>query len=138
MLSLNTFVQKFNRNKKKYTAAVNSLGDHFINNIKMTNRENVTFLRFHVFNIIYINLGSFCGTVHSEGRRFRSPKLIFPAGSYAFVLFRVGSTIFPVYYKILHVTIYIIRIIFGAGVGSQFDKMLTRDAPNVCCFLNPL
>lgn len=28
------------------------------------------------------------------------------------------------------------RIIFRAG--DEFDKMLTRDAPNVCCFLNPL
>lgn len=29
-------------------------------------------------------------------------------------------------------------IIFSAGDGGQFDKVLTRDAPNVCCFSDPL
>lgn len=112
--------------------------------IREENGNFFTFVGFHLFYIVEILQIGFASpvscrrVVHSEWWRLRSPRFVFNAGTEnTFALFRVYSEFFIRRHTMVHGILGVLRIIFSAGDGSQFDKMLTRDAPNVCSVLNP-
>lgn len=86
--------------------------------------------------ISYVYASHVVHIVSAVGRRHRGPWSLFANRS--FVPFRTQKCRLLVGIQRIHNSNRMMRVVFGAGRGGQFDKMLTRDAPNVCRFLNPL
>lgn len=103
----------------------------------------LTLLRIHFFNVVLIILrivlvlsGLASHVVHYRWRS-RGHSSLF--AGYVFALFRVECRLFVGRDYTVTSVITVVRVRFRSGHrSSQFDKVLTRDAPNVCYFLHPL
>lgn len=104
----------------------------------------LTILSIHLFNVVLIVLRIILVpaivsgyVVHYWGSRFKGCSFVFARCT--FTLSRIECRLFVSRDYAITSIIAIIRIRFRPGDrSSQFDKVLTRDAPNVCYFLHPL
>lgn len=106
---------------------------------------NFTFLSVHFFHLVLIILRIIlvppilsCHVVHYLWRRNKGRSLVLTKNCFALPWIK-SSWLFCQNYAVTRVVTVVWTVIFCAGDGgSQFDKVLTRDAPNVCYFLHPL
>jgi len=103
----------------------------------------LTLLRIHFFNVVLIILrivlvlSELASHVVHYRWRSRGHSPLF--AGYVFAFFRVECRLFVGRDYTVGSVITVVRVRLRSGHrSSQFDKVLTRDAPNVCNFLHPL